>query len=1011
MIGDGPAPALAAIASSFRFPDPATTSMGFDFSDDDDCDNGTDNGTDNDTDNDKDSHTHTHTDNHPLHVFSPLYPAVPVMSQHSAGPSAAFAPSPYDSDSNSNIFRSAGQKVIASHVTKLYPSNGSDSGRDFNPFKPLARHPALQHRPAASAAATARATFSGSPVQRFSSADLRNQLEALEKLIMSEEEDKSDDAYKAATQQQRPRKSSAAVVDEYLKRKESSGSPVFGLNEIPPIISEEAKKAHRNSARQSTQSLLQFLLDSRQAIAIAASSPLPSPTSNIFRGTDFISKNANRMSTAISVQSSKGNRLSYAAPLPAFGTASSVSSWTQSDNEVNDIERELAGELDSDGLDSTENDFEHEEDLTDDAADLDGHMRYLPSGYSRARKAASEQSTGLKLQPTIISTSTRRPRTVHDRNNQSHVPHPPSRRPPSTRMLNSSGEQTLKRSSVDMTPEVPPSKVSSESLSPASSDAVGTLSPRLTPDSKRRRSVTTNTSTGFNGFDNSNQRQPCPQHRQPRPHTIAFVPPPPPPPATPPELISGSPTLVDIIVGLTNTHFVHIKPAVSTLLSQADSLAKATTAKVVEELQAAAGDWRKYSHARAVYRVHACAVSQWVMNLEDDLAAPTPAAATTASTGISRNTVHPSAVALYILAMCLFDGIAHVVRADAALAVLVLEMAAGVAVDDGGGRGEEALREATILAAPLAREDADQSAAQQGRPSQSGMQTGDSVEPASPVSPGRVGNDGMYRGPQRRASLRHPPNTGTRATASEVKPENQAAAGLGSSKSATTSGVRTELSPSRPTMHYHYYPLADPAWSLVDSFGHVSREGLPIPRGAKLAAAVAAPPSPKRLSHLQTMTPMEFLRLPTLRLAECYELGRGVKKSAKRAAYYYQVWHALGGTGRASNHAVKDGRGMQRQSSLVTAVHLSQDAALGESDTGSKSSISSRGLPSGRSGPQQRQSMNQKEQSQITAVTDIPGFYKDLINQSHKRHNNGFVRSSNTSAVLAVFRKSFNGHG
>ncbi|KAJ3205239.1 hypothetical protein HDU82_005326 [Entophlyctis luteolus] len=911
-----PAAALAAISSSFRFPDPATTSMGFDFSDDDEE-------PDNDNDDPRDDDDNDAARVNPLH--HPIAPAAgqpptATASHHFLFPqqplitTAAFASSAYDSDSNSNIFRSAGQKVIATHVTKLHQERlSNDSERDFNPFKPLARPSAIQHRFVASAAS--RATSVGRAEQRFSSADLRNQIEALEKLIMSEEEEKSDGAYKAANQQQRPRKSSAAVVDEYLNRKESSGSPVLGLNEFSANMSEEAKKA-----RRSTQSLLQFLLDSRQAITVAASSPLPSPTSNIFRGTDFISNNANRMSTAISVQSSKGNRLSYAAPIPAFGTASSVSSWTQSDNEVNEIERELAGELDSDGFDSTENDFEYEDDLTDEATELEGDSPSQGSGYSRAREGPSERSPQLRLQSSNIGGNTRRPRTIQERSN---VPHPPTRRPPSARVLNPSAQPVLKRPSVDMTLEMPPAKVASESFSPDSMDAVEPLSPRLTPENKRRRSITMNApANGPNDFDARNERPLHPPRRQPRPHTIAFVPPPPPPPpprATPPEQISGPRTLVDIIVGLTNTHFVQVKPAVNTLLSTMDPSSKATTAKVVDELQASAGDWRKFSHARAVYRLHACAVSQWVMNLEDDLAAAT------ASTGISRDTVHPSAVALYILAMCLFDGIAHVVRADAALAVLVLEMAAGVAVDDGGGRGEEALREATVAAAPPAKTDATAPADSNYAAAQTLLE--ESVEPVSPVSPGRVGSDGVYRGPQRRASLRHPPNTSYATTSmSDAKAENQAGVGLESSKSATTSGVRTELSSSHPMIHRQYYPLADPAWSLVDSFGQMSAEALPVPRGARLSAA---PTSPKRLSHLQTMTPMEFLRLPTLRLAECYELGRGVKKSAKKAAYYYQVWNALGGTGHATNYGAKKGRSTQRQSSLVPAGHLSHQANVG----------------------------------------------------------------------------------
>ncbi|KAJ3288954.1 hypothetical protein HDU79_004445 [Rhizoclosmatium sp. JEL0117] len=681
-------PDLNQVVKEFRFPNPATTSMGIDFSDSEGSD-----ANDND-DNEVDD----------------------------AGNRSSGDFSPFGGSKNNR--------------------KTSDDDGDFNPFKPLAN-------PNKNSTSN-----KGAAGKKVSSADLHSQIHQLEQLM-------TDSGF---TEPRERRRSSAAIVEAFMD-------------------SEEAKKT-KDSYRQSTQSLLQFLLDSRTAMNMAASSPLPTQ-SNIFRGTDFVVKNSNRLSTAISSQSSRSNRLSYIGSGPM--------SESEYNPDIDFVEQELLGDFDSSELSSDYSQDEAQDTIT-------------------SIQSNSKRNTAASATLRLLMDNEEALRVLQDTESAS------------------SGSGTTARPRISNRKRTSVTEIESNLPPPSPSSQNPPVSPTLSPDAKRRRSIPA--APGL-------MPPPAPRPRTVRPPTANM----PPTPSTPPQQGNNT-TLLNIIINLPTTHFAPTPsnaPGPETILTLPRTVDLSTTT-ITDSLITAATHWRHRNFSLALASLHACAVVPWIRKVHDP----------ETGGGITRSSVHPSAVALYILAMCLFEGIAT--RRDASLGVLVLEMAAGVAVEDGGGRGEEALRGAQ-------REQQMEAEAEVAS-----VTSGISVD-ASEISGG-----GSH--PARKASL-----------GGRKRP------------------VRGD-SVKNPAAGMQYYALADPAWSLVDSFGQGASgasnasfngdEIVPTPSGGRAA---------KRLSALHSLTPIEFLRLPTLRLAECYELGRGVKRSQRKAAYYYQVWNALGGGHTGSGNA------------------------------------------------------------------------------------------------------------
>ncbi|KAJ3073338.1 hypothetical protein HDU98_001751 [Podochytrium sp. JEL0797] len=663
------------------------------------------------------------------------------------------------------------------------------------------------------------------PAVRFSSEALQSHIVAIEKMM-------SDAGLDQEASLKQRRRSSAAAVEKFMKDRSVDEDP-----------EPKSTKAQRESYRQSTQSLLQFILDSRQTINMAASSPLPS-TNNIFRGTDFVVTNSNRMSTAISAQS---NRLSYAGAMPIYGSDndSDHSSFDSCPEEELDlVEKELMGELDYSAAD--ESDLESSE-AHDTVSSINA-----PSISIQSTNRNTATSATLRL---LMENDP----ALHGLQESQADPHNAPAQPNNTTppMFRPRPRTTLKRPSIDMTPTSPTTSVGS-----SSHHQTPLTSPTLAPDSKRRRSIPSMLLP-------TTARRPPPRTAT---ATAAALPTP------------TSTTLLSIITNLPTTHFTTTTSSTSiqTILSIPPPTHPLTTTTLLSELHASAIAWRQNRPNLALTKLHACAVSPWLRNIHDPHAG-----------GITRPTVHPSAIALYILAMCLFEGVNGVLRKDAALGVVVLEMAAGVAVEDGGGRGEEALRSVRL---------------------EMGAEGGVVADAASVVGSLESGGGSSGKGsvmgggaafPQRKASLKTSGTPGGLSGSMRGPLKRH-------EKKRTATGEEYE---EKKRNVLQYFALADPAWSLIDNFngGHhaasapaaslsVPDEGdaPPTPRTATSSASSKATLTRKaknRLSAMQTLTPIEFLRLPTLRLAECYELGRGIKRSQSKAAYYYQVWNALGGVG------------------------------------------------------------------------------------------------------------------
>ncbi|KAJ3129868.1 DNA-directed RNA polymerase [Physocladia obscura] len=837
---DPPEAQLLTAIKTFRFPDPATTSMGIDFSDSeaDDEDTETNDGT---------NSTNSIANNSVNSTNAGVGPGVfrgtggsiartASASGHTQSQTRAHT-GIHDARGHSNIFRTKFNNAAFESASDSdsdndddydydYSNSASNVAPNFNPFKPISSSrlsAAASSAPSVSVPNANTDINTGAPSNpRFSSADLKSEIVALEKLMMSEEskdlpsevhEMLSSPIYLPSSQPRR--RSSAAVIDEYLKSKEETQHRDDGDQEI---------KAQRDSYRKSTQSLLQFLLDSRQAISMAASSPIPSPN-NIFRGTDFIVNNVNRMSTAISVQSSKGNRLSYAQPI--YADNDSVESFVSHEDDLDLVERELNGELDSDDDDFVETD----DDKVSDVMEL---QNVVPSPSTQQSPESRPRRDHIVQQSATLRLYTRRNNALPE----SAIP--ANLRPP---------QQTyrprvaiLKRPSIDIQ-GIPTSPASMTQQSPTTSTA-HSLSPQIIiPDAKRRRSIPSlifpkpehlllnpspTTPSSNSGIPhNSHMRTTPPAPRRGGPY------------ANIPAPTSTNTTLLQVIANLWRTHLTAVIPTVDTLLTTGSRFTSERA--IAAELHTAAAAWRSREHSAAVYKLHACAVAPWVLRVDEE--------EEIGNGGITRATVHPSAVALYILAMCLFEGVAHVIKKDARLGILMLEMAAAVAIDDGGDALTRGFKDDN--------DGFENYRQQQEQQQQSG-----------------------FRVPERRASLKR---------------------GIRLNSTASSGGVsHQENSHHRPV----YYALADPAWSLIDGFGQgpSRKETPPTPQhllttsgGDAASAAASLKKSSKRISQLHSLTPIEFLRLPTLRLAECYELGRGVKKSTHKAAYFYQVWNALGG--------------------------------------------------------------------------------------------------------------------
>ncbi|TPX74197.1 hypothetical protein CcCBS67573_g04520 [Chytriomyces confervae] len=856
---------LSTTITTFRFPNPATTSMGIEFSDSE----GEPDDLDYDDDEEEDSSMYTGSMNR-------------------------------------------------SNSTASYP----ETEMDFNPFKP--------HR------VSAVASLHGQSALRFSSANLRSKILDLEMLMAEadfvgeggsdgEADGEGDDPVQVPAVTGRRRKSSQVVVEEFLKN-------ALHLNETFEESSDvEVSQADRDSFRKSTQSVLQFLLDSRQAVSMASVSPVPSL--NVFRGTDFVIKNANRMSTAISAQSDRGaNRISLALGPGAdyYNTddeIDDISSFrSHPDDEVDLLEKELAGEMDESDADcgavfgddcdvigayassTMAEDGEQvgtaaSEVESGEALDTIAPMPVTPMSNAlpfRPKRTTSSNSTTLRLltgqTPMTMPLS-----PTHEQVNEYHPPEP--------------RRNSLKRPSFSDVPPVP--EMRSNPTSPRSSvihqhsrhhhhqrhhNANESLvqpgtpaSPNFGPDAKKKRpdmtqeppssAASTNSSIRYEAVSSPNRS------RQNGSTTETMLPSaassegsgayPRIPVPTP-----ASSTLMGLIINLPQTHFSTKHRRVDTILTTHQAPAYPLGSTIIsKELISAAALWRARGERAdvAVYKLHACAVAPWIFPQS------------VAEGGLTREVVHPSAVAMYILAMCLFEGAGC--RKDPQLAVLVLEMAAGVAVDDGhAGLNEVAgqqqhhfihqhqqnMRKLGERGSSDINRAQQQQQQQQQRPSSMYLERQSSSSTVESATRDR--KQGNLIVPQRRASLKAPRILQSPAT------------------------------PNARSSPIHFYPLSDPAWSLIDSYGqnHSARETetMPAPSGYALQTPTTAASlrsdnsgtvgvgssNDRRKSQLHVLSPIEFLRLPTLRLAECHEMGRGTPRSPQKAAYYYQVWNALGGT-------------------------------------------------------------------------------------------------------------------
>ncbi|KAI8608400.1 hypothetical protein BC830DRAFT_1086236 [Chytriomyces sp. MP71] len=786
---------LAQTISTFRFPNPATTSF-LDFSDDEDDEEVDDDG------------------------------EVSVMQRESETEYA-------DGDG---------------------PRSGSPENvflTGFNPFAPVTVAPPVEAASSPPVAAL-----------RFSSLELTAHLAQLELMLARELEAGPASAVgQVRSPPEERRRSSQAFVSQFLQsalRIDDAGG-----------IEAQHNTAKRESVRKSTHSLLQFLLDSRQTVSLASVSPNPSILN--VKGSDYVLLNSNRMSTAISFHSSRGaNRFSFAVERRSNSTDendivssfNSVHSHTDSGEDI-DIEKELAGEYDD--LDDASGEYDIDEYIsrdpslsfnqpedppevlieTHEALDtvaplLDSHQTMLPirpkrtTSYSpNLRLLTGIRGTVLPMpeqhqsrtEPQYVDPSHARPR-INSLKRPSFSEAPP--RPHSPSIASPQLSLAFEHQRM-MQKSAPSSNISQHTISSPLPPAIIHISPTLGPEIKKKRSDVppiqpASTLTKTAGLLKSS--------RVLSPAKLMIS------PSEYPNAPAQNPldtTLVAIIVNINRTHFQQAGNKASTVLSDAQ-LSPLTSIQLAQDLIHAAELWRTRridNMKNALYRVHACAVAPWILSLPNEAA------------GLTRETVHPSAVAMYVLAMCLFEG-AGGCRRDGSLGLLVLEMAAGVAVNDGK------------VAVPLP-----ESAVFKPRP------TSMFVDKSGDNSVAAGGRRGLIV-PQRRASLKTP-------------------------HSEEKSGRRPQFEHDGAIKNLigQYYPLADPAWSLIDSYGQDgASDSIPSPRGPSSSICSGAS---KRKSQMFTLTPMEFLRLPTLRLAECHELGRGTDKSPQKAAYYYQVWQALGG--------------------------------------------------------------------------------------------------------------------
>ncbi|KAJ3032187.1 UNVERIFIED_CONTAM: hypothetical protein HDU68_000026 [Siphonaria sp. JEL0065] len=697
------------------------------------------------------------------------------------------------------------------------------TGSNFNPFKPVLA-PKTKAKKQLS--------------MRFSSADLHNQITALEQLMA--ESGFNDNELDVAKR----RKSSQVVVEEFLSKDSTLNQPGFD---------HDAKKSKRDSYRKSTQSLLQFLLDSRQAVNMAASSPLPS-SNNIFRGTDFVVKNANRMSTAISFQGSNMH-------LPDYDSEDDDCSsfHSRSEHIPDPVELELMGALDSE---EEEDNYDEQFELIEEAMDTVSPIQ--PSVTESIRSSINNQSSSNSRLTPQSSPNYRLcldgdPAFTAMAAEPTNAPHPANARIIRPRV------STLKRPSIDMNS---PTMTST----PSPTQSIPT-SPALGPQAKRRRSVPTVQTL-------ANQQQPAAGiATSPRPPTVR---------RPPPNAIAKKPqTLLNILTHIPSTHVARPSPQhpqIQTLLHYPPA-AQLSVSTIISELQQASQAWHAHDRLTALYKLHACAVSPWLRKIHDPESTPS---------GITRSTVHPSAVALYILAMCLLEGVAGACRKDEALGVLVLEMAAGVAVGDGGGRGENALKQQMEMLEEEQQSNNGSIRSGNGSHVSEGVQ---SVGSSSAVTVVVGSSPPHHAHPQRRGSLKEPSRSAS-ITNRSLRGDSKKA-----SEEMQGSGGGLQHSGSRQMLQH--FTLVDPAWSLIETF-HQPEDNNSISGDVPPTPTRVLPVSPprttsavnksaKRVSYLQSLTPLEFLRLPTLRLAECYELGRGVKKSRDAAKNYYRAWNSLGG--------------------------------------------------------------------------------------------------------------------
>ncbi|KAJ3021012.1 UNVERIFIED_CONTAM: hypothetical protein HDU68_009860 [Siphonaria sp. JEL0065] len=704
------------------------------------------------------------------------------------------------------------------------------TGSNFNPFKPVL-NPKTKTKKQLS--------------MRFSSADLHNQITALEQLMA--ESGFNDQELDVAKR----RKSSQVVVEEFLSKDAA-------LNQG---LDHDLKKSKRDSYRKSTQSLLQFLLDSRQAVNMAASSPLPS-SNNIFRGTDFVVKNANRMSTAISFQGSNMHLPDYDSEDDDYSSFRS-----HSEHIPDPVEMELMGALDSEEEEEEDN-YDDQFELIEEA--MDTVSPFQPTATESIRSSINNNSSSNSRLTPQLSPNYRLcldgdPAFTAMAAEPTNAPQPANARIIRPRV------STLKRPSIDMS-----SPTMTSSPSPTQSIAT---SPTLSPEAKRRRSVPTVQTL-------ANQQQPTVGiPASPRPPTVRRPPTNATTAATAPAPKKPQ-TLLNILTHIPLTHVTRPSPQhpqIQTLLHYPPR-AQLSVSTIINELQQASNAWHAHDRLAALYKLHACAVSPWLRKIHDPESTPG---------GITRSTVHPSAVALYILAMCLLEGVAGACRKDEALGVLVLEMAAGVAVGDGGGRGENALKQQMEMLEE--EQQSNNGSIRSGNSSHVsegvrsvGSSSAATVVVGSPPPP-------HHAHPQRRGSLKEPSRSASMTKRSLRGDSKKASEEMQGSSGLQQSGSRQML---------QHFTLVDPAWSLIETF-HQPEDNNSINGDVPPTPTRVLPVSPrttaagnmnaKRVSYLQSLTPLEFLRLPTLRLAECYELGRGVKKSRDVAKNYYRAWNSLGG--------------------------------------------------------------------------------------------------------------------